>query len=156
MNWSTPIFGITKWAMAAPIGAVGPATVVVGVVSEVKYAGLDKPDEGTVYAPLNPQGHSRYLLLRTAADPASVLPALREAVCDLDARLPLSNLATIRLALGGSRRDLFRLVVGQGMGVVAGGVAIGLVQHDPIRSRRRDVGPRRETRPADHELGLDP
>ena len=154
-----------------------PWTVVVGVVSEVKYAGLDKPDEGTVYAPLNPQGRSRYLMLRTTADPASVLPALRETVRGLDAGLPLSNLATIdelverslarprslsmlvgalaavalvlsivgiygvmayyvqqhkkdigiRLALGGSRSDLFRLVVGQGMAVVAGGVAIGLV-----------------------------
>jgi putative ABC transport system permease protein len=154
-----------------------PWTVVVGVVSEVKYAGLDKPDEGTVYAPINPQGHSRYLVLRTTADPASVLPALRETVRGLDAGLPLSNVATIdelvsrslarprslsmlvgalaavalvlsivgiygvmayyvqqhkkdigiRLALGGSRGDLFRLVVGRGMAVVAGGVGLGLV-----------------------------
>ena len=33
----------------------------------------------------------------------------------------------IRLALGGSRGDLFRLIVGQGMTVVAGGVALGLL-----------------------------
>jgi putative ABC transport system permease protein len=33
----------------------------------------------------------------------------------------------IRLALGGDRRDLFRLIVGQGMTVVGGGLAIGLV-----------------------------
>jgi putative ABC transport system permease protein len=33
----------------------------------------------------------------------------------------------IRLALGGSRGDLFRLVVGQGMAVVVGGVGLGLV-----------------------------
>src|SRR5262249_49734340 len=33
----------------------------------------------------------------------------------------------IRLALGGARSDLFRLVVGQGMTVVAGGLVIGLV-----------------------------
>ncbi len=33
----------------------------------------------------------------------------------------------IRLALGGSRGDLFRLVVGQGMAVVSAGVAIGLL-----------------------------
>ncbi|HEV3062407.1 MAG TPA: ABC transporter permease [Vicinamibacterales bacterium] len=159
-----------------------PWTVVVGVVNEVKYAGLDKPDEGTVYAPLDPQGRSRYLVLRTAADPASVLPALREGVRGLDAGLPLSNVATIdelverslarprslsmlvgvlasvalalsivgiygvmayyvqqhrkdigiRLALGGSRGDLFRLVVGQGMGVVTGGVAMGLAAALPL------------------------
>jgi putative ABC transport system permease protein len=154
-----------------------PWTVVVGVVSEVKYAGLDKPDDGTVYAPLDPQGHSRYLVLRTAAESASVLPVLRETVRDLDPGLPLSNVATIdelvvrslarpralsmlvgalaavalvlsivgvygvmayyvqqhkkdigiRLALGGSRGDLFRLVVGQGMAVVGSGVGLGLV-----------------------------
>jgi predicted permease len=154
-----------------------PWTVVVGVVSEVKYAGLDKPDDGTVYAPLSPQGHSRYLVLRTAADSALVLRALRDTVRDLDPGLPLSNVATIdelvdrslarpralsmlvgalaavalvlsivgiygviayyvqqhkkdigiRLALGGSRGDLFRLVVGQGMAVVGSGVGLGLV-----------------------------
>ena len=34
---------------------------------------------------------------------------------------------SIRLALGGSPRDLLRLVVGQGMQVVATGVVVGLV-----------------------------
>jgi len=35
-------------------------------------------------------------------------------------------------------------------------IAIGLVEHDSIRSRRRDMGYRCEAGPADHELGLDP
>jgi ABC-type antimicrobial peptide transport system permease subunit len=34
---------------------------------------------------------------------------------------------SIRLALGGSPGDILRLVVGQGMRVVAGGIALGLV-----------------------------
>jgi putative ABC transport system permease protein len=151
-------------------------TIVVGVVNEVKYAGLDKPDDGTVYALLNPQANSRYLLARTAVDPSAVVSQLRDVVRRLDADVPLSNVATIdelvdtalarprslsmlvaalaavalalsvigiygvmtyyvqqhakdiaiRLALGGSRGDLFRLVVGQGMTVVLGGVVIGL------------------------------
>jgi predicted permease len=33
-----------------------PWTTVVGVVSEVKYAGIDKPDEGTVYTAMPAQG----------------------------------------------------------------------------------------------------
>jgi len=152
-------------------------TVVVGVVNEVKYAGLDKPDEGTVYALLNPQANSKYLLARTAVEPSAVVSQLRDAVRRLDADVPLSNVATldelvdtalarprslsvlvaalasvalalsvigiygvmahyvqqhtreiaIRLALGGSRAGLFRLVVGQGMTVVLCGVAIGLL-----------------------------
>jgi putative ABC transport system permease protein len=152
-------------------------TVVVGVVNEVKYAGLDKPDEGTVYDLLNPQANSKYLLVRTAVEPSTIVAQLRDAVRRLDAGIPLSNVATIdelvdtalarprslsvlvaalaavalalsmigiygvmayhvqqhakdiaiRLALGSSRGDLFRLVVGQGMIVVLGGVVIGLL-----------------------------
>jgi len=159
-----------------------PWTVVVGVVSEVKYAGVDKPDEGTVYTPLpaadspNP-ARARFIVLRTAADPVSLMPGLRQAVRELDPNLPVTNLATmdtlvaqsleaprsmsmlvggfavvalllsvvgiygvmiyyvqqhtkeisIRLALGGSPSHVLRLIVGQGMTIVSGGVAIGVV-----------------------------
>jgi putative ABC transport system permease protein len=155
-----------------------PWTAVVGVVSQVKYAGLDKPDEGTVYTPLG-RGLSpfRYVVARTAADPQMVLPAVRQVVRDLDPTLPFSDTATmeemvarslerpkslsmlvggfavvalvlsaigiygvmayyvqqhtkdisIRLALGGSPRDVLRLVVTQGMQVVATGVVVGVV-----------------------------
>ncbi len=155
-----------------------PWTAVVGVVSQVKYAGLDSPDEGTVYTPLG-RGQSpfRYVVARTAADPQMVLPAVRQVVRDLDPTLPFSETATmeemvarslerprslsmlvggfaivalvlsaigiygvmayyvqqhtkdisIRLALGGSPRDVLRLVVAQGMQVVATGVVVGVV-----------------------------
>ena len=72
-----------------------PWTVVVGVVGDVKYAGLDKPNDGSVYGPLNPQGRSRYVVVRTASDPSSVVARLRETVRELDANLPLSDVATI-------------------------------------------------------------
>ena len=155
-----------------------PWTTVVGVVSQVKYAGLDKPDDGTVYTPIDRGlSSSRYLVARTAADPQTVLAAVRQVVRDLDPTLPFSDTATmddmvarslerprslsilvggfaivalllsaigiygvmayyvqqhtkdisIRLALGGSPRDVLRLVVGQGMTVVATGVAVGVV-----------------------------
>jgi putative ABC transport system permease protein len=156
-----------------------PWTTVVGVVSPVKYAGLDQPDEGTVYQPLDRGGfsRSRYIVARTAVEPQMLLPALRGVVRDLDPALPFSDAATmeelvtrslqrprslsmlvigfaivalvlstigiygvmayyvqqhtkdisIRLALGGSPRHVLRLVVGQGMQVVAAGVVVGLV-----------------------------
>ena len=154
-----------------------PWTTVVGVVSEVKYAGLDKPDEGTVYQPMAPQRLLRNLIVRTSVDPSSVVTAVRQAVRAIDPDLPLSSVATIddlvgralekprslsfligslaivalalsmigiygvmayyvqqhtkeigiRLALGGSRLQVLRLIVVQGMRVVASGVGIGLV-----------------------------
>ena len=82
-----------------------PWTTVVGVVSDVKYAGLDKPDEGSVYWPMAERGLShpidqatarfRYLVLRTSADPGTVLPAVRQVVRDLDPSLPFHNVATM-------------------------------------------------------------
>jgi putative ABC transport system permease protein len=82
-----------------------PWTTVIGVVSDVKYAGLDKPDQGTVYTPMAGRGASspigqatsrfRYLILRTGTDPGAVLPAVRQAIRELDPSLPFSSVATI-------------------------------------------------------------
>ena len=154
-----------------------PWTVVVGVVTDVKYDGLDRPDDGSVYSPWNPQSSTNFVFVRTAVDASTTVPVLHDAVRRMDAAVPLSDVATIddlldrslarprslsmlvaalagvalalsivgiygvmayyvqqhakeigiRLALGGSRGDLFRLVLGQGMSVVAGGVAVGLL-----------------------------
>jgi predicted permease len=199
--------GLTQWVEAAIVdrawarryfpnqSAVGkrfheggctscPWVTVVGVVSDVKYAGLDKPDDGSIYAPIEGRGtvpaepaRYRYLVLRTSTDPLTVLPAVRQIVRDLDASLPFSNTATIetlvahaletprslsllvggfalvalllsvvgiygvmayhvqqhakdisiRMALGGSSADVLRLIVGQGMRVVIGGVIVGVL-----------------------------
>lgn len=163
-----------------------PWTTVVGVVSNVKYGGLDAPDEGSVYQPVASRGPAateqsrsrfRYLILRTATNPRSFLPAVHQVLRDLDPSLPLSSVATlddlvareletpralsvlvggfalvalllstlgiygvmayyveqhekdigIRLALGGKPADVFLLVVGQGMRVVASGVGVGVL-----------------------------
>lgn len=153
-----------------------PWTTVVGVVSDVKYAGLNQPDEGTVYTPLAGQ-LSRFVVIRTHADPRMLLPSVRQVARELDPNVPLTRVATvdelvaqslqqprslstlvagfavvalalsvvgiygvmayyvqqhakeigIRLALGGRTADVLRLVVGQGMTVVAGGVVVGLL-----------------------------
>ena len=78
-----------------------PLTTVVGVVSGVKYDGLDAAEMGTVYSSLPQRGadvdgsRARYIMLRTASDPAAVLPSLRRTLRDLDPSLPLSRVATI-------------------------------------------------------------
>jgi putative ABC transport system permease protein len=152
-----------------------PWRSVVGVVSEVKYAGLDQPDLGTVYRPLSPTT-ARFVVVRTNGDPLAVAPAIRQVVRELEPAAPVSSLATvanlidqsllrpqslsllvasfaavalllsvigiygvmgyyvqqhlkeisIRMALGGSRADVARLVIGQGMTVVGAGIAVGV------------------------------
>ena len=163
-----------------------PWTTVVGVVGDVKYAGLSQPDQGSVYYPMPGRAtrpspdttvRSRSLLVKTRSNPAGFVPAVRRVLHELDPSLPFSNAATqeellersvegpkslsllvgslalmalllsviaiygvmayfvqqharevgIRLALGGSRRAVLALVVGQGVRVAAVGVAVGLL-----------------------------
>ncbi len=72
-----------------------PWTSVVGVVSEVKYLGLDRPDDGTVYSPMSERGLARFLVVRTHADPSTLWPAMQRVVRELDPSAPLSNVATM-------------------------------------------------------------
>jgi predicted permease len=71
-----------------------PWTTVVGVVSEVKYDGLERADQGTVYAPLG-ASLFRFIVVRTQGDPAAAAPALRQALGELEPAAPLSNVATV-------------------------------------------------------------
>lgn len=72
-----------------------PWTEVVGVVTEVKYVGLDAPDQGTVYSPMSGSSPSRYVVIRTHANPLNVVPAVRQLVRELDPSAPFSDVATI-------------------------------------------------------------
>jgi putative ABC transport system permease protein len=92
-----------------------PWTTVVGVVSEVKYAGLDQPDDGTVYRAIGQDSSSRYIVARTASDPQMVLPAVRQVVRALDPTLPFSDTATMEEMVARSLeqpRSLSMLVAG--------------------------------------------
>jgi putative ABC transport system permease protein len=71
-----------------------PWTTVVGVVSDVKYVGLDQPERGSVYSPMD-GGSSRFLVVRTEASVQTVLPSLRNVVRELEPGAPLTSVATI-------------------------------------------------------------
>ncbi len=85
-----------------------PLTTIVGVVSGVKYDGLGAAEMGTVYSVMPQRGadvdssRARYIMLRTASDPATVLPSVRRTLRELDPTLPLSRVATIDDLIGQS------------------------------------------------------
>jgi len=176
--WARRFFG-TESAVGKRLRSGGCSTCpwrsVVGVLSDVKYVGLDQPDRGTVYRPISPST-TRFVVVRTHGDPLTIATSLQQAVRELEPSAPLSNVATmpqlvdqslarpqslsllvtsfaavalvlsiigiygvmgyyvqqhlkeisIRMALGGSRTDVARLVLGQGMTVVGIGIAIGV------------------------------
>lgn len=141
-----------------------PWTNVVGVVSEVKYAGLDKPDDGTVYTAMPAQGSSsparqRFFLARTDVDAISLASAARQIVRELDPSLPLSGLATLDDLVDQSLqqpRSISVLVGGfAAVALILSLVGIyGVMAHD-VQQQTKDISIRLALggRPA-HVLGL--
>ena len=72
-----------------------PWTSVVGVVNNVKYAGLHQPDQGSVYSPMGDDTRNRNLVIRTTVDPASILPSVQRVVREMNPGLPFSSVATV-------------------------------------------------------------
>jgi putative ABC transport system permease protein len=86
-------------------GFQDPWRTIVGVVQDVKNAGLDKPAGTELFLPER-QGSPRrqvYLAVRTAGDPRSLIAAVRAAVRDVDPSLPLAQVRTMDEVLAGAR-----------------------------------------------------
>jgi putative ABC transport system permease protein len=88
-------------SMALPTASgVRVRPVVVGVIKDVRYSGLDAPAHGGVYVPWRqlPVG-SAFLVARTTADPALLAPALTRLVHDADPSIPLRPPVTLGAAV---------------------------------------------------------
>ncbi|MCP3161683.1 ABC transporter permease [Myxococcus qinghaiensis] len=79
----------------------GQPAEIVGVVGDVRQAGLDQPPLPEVHLPYNhPQSTLWYfqavtLVLKTSTPPAQLIPTLRGAVRGVDSEQPLYNLFTM-------------------------------------------------------------
>lgn len=69
---------------------------IVGIVGNVRHAVLDGDPPATIYVPQS-QDASRglYFAVRTASAPESLIPAVRAAVHELDAEVPLDGVGTV-------------------------------------------------------------
>lgn len=77
-------------------GAAPQWSEVVGVVGNVKTYSEGTRDDPQVYEPLLQRPVSSFtLMVRTSADPNSLAPALRNAVRQLDAELPLAQVMSM-------------------------------------------------------------
>jgi putative ABC transport system permease protein len=79
-----------------PIEEAADAFTIVGVVGDVRHAGLDRPAEPEVYfahaqVPLS----ALTIVARTSRDLATVIPALRNVVAALDPNLPAPAVQTL-------------------------------------------------------------
>ena len=74
-----------------------PEVEIVGVIRSERVSGPGDPDPPVVYVPLAQAPSPRIkLVIRTGADMATVMPAVREAVREIDPNLPLGDIASMQ------------------------------------------------------------
>ena len=125
----------------------GPWREVVGVVADMRFEGITEGITMQVYLPFAQETTADFTLLaRTAVEPGSVAPALREAVGSVNRDMPLAGLGPLDVVRTDAiaRPRMARLVLGVFAFVALALASIGLfglVAHG-VTERRHEVGVR--------------
>jgi len=84
-------------------GPNGPVWAeIIGVVGDVREAGLDKDEYAAIYQPFEQTPFGNRILVRTTGDPLQMVEQLRRAVREIDPHQPIDSFQTLAAARGES------------------------------------------------------
>jgi putative ABC transport system permease protein len=132
--------------LGAPANKLFERATVVGIVTDVKLAGLGSTLTDAVYGlqTLMPWWRNFTFTVRTSGDPASLSAAARQIVREADPALAVTNLQSMtdimRTSVAPARASMLLLVVFAGIAVVMAAIGVFGVMSYAVNLRSREMG----------------